>query len=253
MTGFVLANADHVVTKAEYQVEFVRETFAVSPDFTTVPTGVDFNDFNPTKAYSEHITEVLNISDESLTEDNDVVLYLAKLLPKKGPDQVLRLVNQADDRLPPDIKFVFVGEFRDASFEQEFHELQHAVSERTLLFSQRVSFNDVSKLLNSADAVVLLSKSGTEGVPRILQESCAMQTPLVASNVTGIAGAFDDLPGCYLINRDDPQEFTSAVSQAVIDSPQMPRGLFADRFDMYKNYAKYAEVYKTLSTPNQSE
>jgi glycosyltransferase involved in cell wall biosynthesis len=252
MTGFVLTNADYVVTKAEYQIEFVQETFGVDPGFISVPTGVDFDVFDSSKPHNEHITEILDISNENLTEDDDVVLYLAKLLPEKGPDQVLRLVNQADDRLPPDIKFVFVGEFRDASFEQEFHELQHAVSERTVLYPQRVSFNDVSRLLNSADAVVLLSKSGTEGVPRILQESCAIQTPLVASNVTGIAGAFDDLPGCYLISRDDPQEFISAISQAVTDSPQMPREVFADRFDIYKNYAKYAEVYKTLATSNQS-
>jgi glycosyltransferase involved in cell wall biosynthesis len=126
------------------------------------------------------------------------------------------------------------------------------VSDRTILYPDRVPFESVPRLLDSADAVILLSKPGSEGVPRILQEACAMETPIIGSNVTGIAGAFNDLPGCYLIDRDDPLEFTSAVDQAVTDPPEMPRELFADRFDMYKNYEKYAEIYKTLSAPAQS-
>lgn len=252
MTNFVLGNADHVMTKAEYQVEFIRETFGVDPGFTTVPTGVDFDVFDPSKTHTEHITDILNLADESLAKDDNVILYLAKLLPEKGPDKILQLAEQADERLPTNIKFVFVGEFRDLTFERQFRELQSHVSDRTVLYPHRVPFEDVPALLDSADAVVLLSEAGSEGVPRILQESCAMGTPIVASNVTGIAGEFADLPGCYLIDRDDPHAFSSSVNQAVSDPPEMPREPFADRFDIHKNYARYAEVYEALANSDQS-
>lgn len=252
MTQFVLAKADHVVTKSEYQVEFVKENFEVNPGFTTVPTGVDFDVFDPKKIQIEHITEVLDFPADAIAENDEIVLYLAKLLPEKGPDKVLQLINKADNRLPPELKFVFVGEFRDTSFERHFNNLRRVVSARTILHDKRIPFEDVPTVLHSVDAVILLSESGTEGAPRILQESCAMQTPIVASDVTGISGSFNELPGCYLIDRDDPQQFSSAVNEAVSNPPEMPRELFADRFDMYKNYAKYGELYRTLSASAQS-
>lgn len=248
ITSFVLTSADHVVTKAAYQVDFVRKTFGVNPGFTTAPTGVDFEVFDPSKtADTESMTELVDMPDEDLAADDNVVLYLAKLLPEKGPDKVLQLVNAAGDELPANVKFAFVGEFRDTTFERQFRELQRKVANRVVLYPDRVSFEDVPDLLRVADAVILLSEPGTEGVPRILQESCAMQTPIIASDVTGIAEAFEDLPGCYLVDRNDPQDFTRAVTQATTNPPEMPRNLFADQFDMHRNYARYAAVYADLT------
>lgn len=72
-----------------------------------------------------------------------------------------------------------------------------------------------------------------------------MKTPIIASDVTGIAGAFDDLPGCYLISRDDAERFQGAVNEIARDPPEMDRAVFREHFDMYQNYAKYANVYES--------
>ncbi|WP_158055632.1 glycosyltransferase [Halorussus halophilus] len=247
MTSFVLVNTDHVITKATYQVDFVKETFGVNPGFTTRPTGVDFELFDPeTTDSGDKLTELFG---DSALAGNSIALYLAKLLPEKGPDKVLELIAAADDELPDDVMLAFVGEFRNEAFERQFRELQRDVSERVVLHSKRVPFEDVPDLLAAANAVVLLSEPESEGVPRILQESCAMQTPIVASDVTGIAGAFKDLPGCYLVDREDSTAFADAVTSAVTDTSDMPRDRFAERFDMYSNYAAYAGIYETLANP----
>lgn len=248
ITRFVFSSADHIVTKAAYQVEFVKESYDVDAGFTTVPTGVDFELFNPS---DESIHPVLpGRMEQQVDEDDEIVLYLSTFIPKKGPDQVLRLLNATDNDLSDTLKFVFIGEFRDASFENEFRTLMRNVNDRTILRAKPVPFEAVPGVLARADATILLSEAKTEGVPRILQESCTMQTPIIASNVAGIVDAFNDLPGCYLIDRNNPQEFKAAVEQATSNPSDMPREVFTERFDIHRNYAKYAAIYDELSRPN---
>lgn len=245
LTKFSLTSADYIITKADYQVTYITNEFNVHAKFTTVPTGVRFDVFDPGEtADMENIPDKLK---NKFKENNTVILYLSKIIPRKRPDKVLHLIKVTEDELPPDINFAFVGAFRDKSFELRFRELRREVEERTFLYPNSVGFNIVPWLLNKADAVILLSDPRTEGVPRILQESCAMQTPIIGSNVVGIANAFEDLPGCYLINRSKPQEFKWAVKQATGNPPEMPRDVFAERFDIHRNYAKYAAIYDELS------
>lgn len=247
ITRFVLGRADHVVTKAPYQTEFVRETFGVDPGFTTVPTGVDFDVFDPATVSEDGLRRLLSEAGHELQPGDRIILYLAKIVPEKGPDSVLKLLAEVDSEIPDDVVFAFVGEFRDGAFEQKFRELEKEVPCRTALYPHRVPFKDVPSLLYDADGVILLSEAETEGTPRILQEACAMGTPIVASDVDGIKGAFADLPGCYLIDRTDPEAFAEAIRGALDDSPELPRDLFAERFDMYENYARYADVYERLA------
>ncbi|KAA9398354.1 glycosyltransferase [Haloarcula sp. CBA1130] len=243
MTEFVFSSADHIVTKSAYQVSFVENTCDVDATFTTVPTGVDFELFDPGVVRPSFPDEV----GQQLDESDDIVLYLSTLIPKKGPDQVLRLLEAAAKELPDDVTFVFIGEFRDDAFEETFKGLGEAVSDRVVIHSEAVPFESVPGVLAQADATVLLSESKTEGVPRILQESCAMGTPIIAADVAGIADAFRDLPGCYLVDREDAMAFGDAVTRATSNPPAMPREVFAERFDMYGNYAKYTTIYDELS------
>lgn len=244
MTRFVFTNADHIVTKAAYQVEFVRETCEVDAGFTTLPTGVDFDLFDPDSdvirpRFPDDVARQVN-------EDDDVVVYLSTLIPKKGPDQILRLLAAVDD-LPEDLIFVFIGEFRDDDFERECRRLLEPVAERVVLRPEPVPFETVPNVLARVDATILLSEAETEGVPRILQESCAMGTPIIGADVAGIGDAFRGLPGCHLISREDPDAFASAVEAATDDSVEMPREVFADRFDMHANYGQYASIYERLA------
>jgi len=249
ITGFSLSRADHVVTKAPYQVAFIRETFGINPDFTTVPTGVDFDVFDPNTVSPEGaLCRLLTEEGHDISETDRVMLYLAKLLPEKGPDMILKHLVQAGSELPDDIVFAFVGEFRDEAFERRFRALREEVRNRIAVYPRRIEFKTVPGIIADADAVVLLSELGTEGIPRVLQEACAMGTPIVASDVDGIKGGFTDLPGCHLVDRDDPEAFVRAIDRALTESNESQRDRAADRFDMSRNYAQYASIYDDLST-----
>jgi glycosyltransferase involved in cell wall biosynthesis len=78
-----------------------------------------------------------------------------------------------------------------------------------------------------------------------------MGTPIIGANVAGIGDAFRGLPGCHLIPRDDPDAFAAAVESATDGAVEMPRDVFADRFDMHANYGQYATVYERLAGQQQ--
>lgn len=246
LSGWVLGHADHVVTKSAYQVEFVRGTLGIDTDFSTIPTGVDFDMFDPDTVDSKAISELLPAEEYSLPPDPTVILYLSKMIPEKGPDVLLELVEKTDQKLPEDVVFVFVGEFRNDEFETRIENLRRRIPDRVVMYPHRVPFDDVPKFIKTAEGMMLFSAPKHEGVPRILQESCAMQTPIIASSVTGIAGAFGDLPGCYLIARDDAEGFQSAVQEIEKNPPEMDRAVFREHFDIYQNYEKYANIYESV-------
>jgi len=247
-TQFTLNSADHIVTKAPYQVTFVREQFGVDPGFSTIPTGVDFNVFNPQAIDDDdQLYTLLEREGFSLDENDRLVLYLAKLLPEKGADKILELVRQTGHQLPEDVKFVFIGEFRDEKYEREIRALHRKVSDQVLLYPQRVPYEMVPAVIQAVNAVVLFSDAMTEGAPRILQESLAMGTPVIASDVAGISDSFDGLSGVYLINRDDPEQFLNAVTLATDLPCAKDRQAYRERFDMSRNYRAYADIYASLT------
>lgn len=246
LSGWVLRHADHVVTKSAYQVEFVSDTLGIDTDFSTIPTGVDFEMFEPGTSNSNAISELLAAEGYSLPTEPTILLYLSKLLPEKGPDKILELIEETEKNLPDNVVFVFIGEFRNDEFEKQIEDRRRRVSDRVIIHPRRIPFDDVPKVINAADAVILFSAPKHEGVPRILQESCAMQTPIIASDVAGIAGTFNDLPGCYLIARDDAEGFQNAINEIARTPPEMDRETFREDFDIHQNYAKYADVYESV-------
>lgn len=248
LSGRVYPQCDHIITKSAYQVDFLRNELGINSEFTTIPTGVDFNRFDPeTVAESKVLTELVNGIDPTVSSEQTIVLYLSKIIPRKGPDRILEIITDINEKLPDDIVFIFVGEIRDPHFESRIRELQEEVDDQVILYPKRVAFKKVPDLISAADAVTLFSEPRLEGVPRILQESCVMSTPIIAPRVTGIKEAFNGLPGCYLVDRNSSEEFYLAVKEIHTNPPTMERSVFRDKFDMHQNYSKYAKIYESVA------
>lgn len=248
LTKIVLARADHIITKAEYQRGAVERAINESPQFSTIPTGVDFERFNPsTVATRDYLAELFpqDITEDS--HDSFRLLYLGQIIPQKGIDTILEHIAENAGDLPDDLVFVLIGECRTEEFCSRIKSLSEGIPQQVLFRSSRIPFDEVPELLASVDAVTLLSEPAHEGVPRVLQEACAMEVPIIASDVSGISGAFGTVQGCNLIDRDDPAEFVDALIDLYEDHPEMNRTDLENQFDMYQNYRKYATIYQRVS------
>lgn len=239
-----LRGCAHVITKAEFQRRVVTEITGIeSRRISTIPTGVDYDVFTPTAGDSK-----LSVLNELLCSDaqpGHVVLFLGKLVPGKGAD--LFVEHAISETFPKDIEFLLVGECLNEEFE---HKLRSIVQEsdsgsKVTIHADRIPYEDVPKLLSEIDSVALLSRAGVEGVPRVLQEACVSETPIIAADVDGISGAFKGQEGCYLIQRNNPKEFREAILASRESTPN--REVFRDTLDMDKNYAKYARIYESVS------
>lgn len=248
LSGWVIHSSDHIITKSKYQVDFIQEHFHINVGFTTIPTGVNFTKFDPEAVSDQDVLQkIADDVDRSIPTNTTNILYLSKLIPRKGPDKIIQLVHRIDEELPDDIVFFLIGEPREATFEAKLRESQENIRDRIIIFPNHVSFDRAPALIASSDAVILYSEPNYEGVPRILQEACAMQTPIIAADVSGISEAFRGLPGCYLLDRDDPDELCEVLKTIATDPPTMDRDVFREKFDIYHNYGQYAEVYESLT------
>jgi len=57
--------------------------------------------------------------------------------------------------------------------------------------------------------------------------------------------------GCELIDVDDSAAFRAAVER-ICDGVEMNREAFREHFDLYRNYAKYQDVYGLVTAKETS-
>lgn len=243
-----LRGCDHVITKAEFQRSVVADIASVNPkQISTIPTGVDYDLFSPTVGNPDRsvLRELLNNSSRA----DHVVLFLGKLVSGKGADTFVEYA--LTEEYPDDVEFLMVGECLNREFESELRKAIAASESgsRITLHADRIPFEDVPALMAEVDAVTLLSRSGVEGVPRVLQEACVSETPIIAADVDGISGAFKGFEGCHLIRRESATEFREAVLASRESKPD--REKFRSSFDINRNYTKYVDIYRSVSNRNE--
>lgn len=234
--------ADHVIVKSVHQTEFiVREYGFARERISVIPTGVDFDRLDPARV-KDHT--ILNEIAPSISEADRIVLYLGRLSRSKGIVQLLKHIHEV--KFEEDVRFLFVGEFQSKELQRETKQIieSNELESKVVIYEGWISFERVPNLLDSVDALCLLSESGVEGVPRVLQEACAMETPIVAADVPGISGAFQGYEGCILIDRGDTMQFHDAIRKIIQSSPD--RKQFQGNFDIGRNYGRYSEIYASL-------
>jgi len=241
---FVFSQVDYVITKAEYQKAYLRETYDVAIPCSAIPTGVDYSIFNPTVI--EKSTYPEKLADIGPESEATIALFLGRLTEEKGAAVLLESLIEADDP-PTDLHMLYVGDFREVAFKEKMRSLVRDDPVPVTIHDERIPYKRVPELMANVGCVALLSEPKHEGVPRVLQEACVLETKVVASNVEGIAEAFQDIGGCHLVDRADPVAIAEAFRKVSTSTLRPDREKLRDKFDMSRNYAKYAEIYAEVA------
>lgn len=238
---FVLPRTDAVITKAPYQAAYLQEEFGVTVSIYTIPTGVDFEKFNPEHVRCDSILDEVSGRKEPTKK---VILHLGRLTADKGIDLLVNMIEKTETDLPPDLMFLCVGRYRNEDFKSTIESRSAHLDDRLVIHSTPIPYERVPELFACVDGAILLSEAAHEGTPRVLQEAYAMKRPIIASNVVGISNAFKDLPGCFLIDRDSEDAFIDAIEEIVTGEIRTDRKKAKNRFDIHQNYAKYRDIYE---------
>ena len=174
-----------------------------------IRNGADLARFDPDRYQPGQLQRHLNVPDRT-----KVVLFAGALVPRKRA-RLLADVASELERLPSagDYHFVVAGDG------PEEDRLRRLIDTRSL--AGRVTLvgrvDDMAQTL--ADASLLLITSREEGIPLVLVEALAMQTPVVSSRAGAIEEALP--PSCgVLVEPGEGEEgrLALAVSQLLDDS-----------------------------------
>lgn len=244
LSAYSLSHADYVIAKSQYQIDYINNTFGISVKSSSIPTGVDIDGLKTSNTPPEEIIEFIENSNNRDT----IVLHLGRFNSNKGTDLMLELAGKSNLKK---IKFVFVGEFLTESFKNKVLAIadEYELKDSLLLYEEFIPFEEVPQLIKKVDAVCLMSKPSTEGVPRVLQESVLLETSVIATDVPGVAEHFRGKEGCHIIDPN-PKEFREAIERCGESQPN-PND-FVTVFDLYANYDKYRRIYREIIESNES-
>lgn len=152
-------------------------------------------------------------------------LFFGRVDSYKGVDVLLTAFSE----LPPDldVQLTIVGECSDTSLKASLYELAHRSSQAIELRLERIADGEVSKLLESADAVVLPYRRSTTSGSALLALSHGR--PLVVPDLPGLA----ELPDNAIMRYDRTSQ---GLTNALADLARADSSVFAKMSDAGYSY-----------------
>lgn len=194
------------------------------------PNGVDLDLFSP--GDRDH-------SRRSLALNGTVLLSIGNLVPEKGHDLVIKALAHIEHA-----QLVIVGA-------GPAREPLRALSERIgvadrIRWVEYVPQRELPNYYTAADATVLASTR--EGMPNVLLESMACGTPVIASNVGGVAEIVAAPEAGKLLPERSPDAIVAAWRELAIGAPaRQETRSYAQRFGWDVPVARQLEVLSSVA------
>ncbi|KAF2955574.1 glycosyl transferase group 1 [Marinitoga sp. 38H-ov] len=190
--NLIFNNASKIIFVSEALRKIALNIFDIKEEKTVViPNGYNQNIFKP---YDKNeIRKELGIYKKNY----NYVGFVGNLIPIKRADKLPDIFNLIGIK---NTKFIVVG---DGYLRNE---IENKTKNLDILFTGRVSQNDVAKYMNAMDIMILPSRN--EGWPCVVLEAQACGTDVIGSNNGGIPEAigFEE----YIVEDDDNFEYRFA-------------------------------------------
>lgn len=231
--------ADMVTSPTQFAADIALKDWGAR-DIKIVPNGIDLNFFKKSDLTKE---ELLNIDN-----DSPLVFYAGLLDFTKGTDLVLKAAEYVIDRYKNAI-FAFAGkdsEFRNTSMQTWIRKtaIEKGISENIKIIGS-LKWNELSKYYSVADLTCFPSRF--DNFPNVVLESLACGTPVVGSNVSGIAEMIDD--SCGRLTSLEPIDIANAILELISAGKKSYEEGIKQKNNYYSwdNIAKLTEkVYKSI-------
>lgn len=167
-------------------------------------------------------------------------LFIGRLAPEKGVDTMLDAWNRLDLDIP--LKIVGTGPLMS-----EVERRAERDGNVEVLGWQEPS--EVMELLGRAEYLVFPSE-WYEGCPRVIIESLAKGTPVIAAQLGAAAEMIEDGRTGFMFRPGDDEDFAAAVTKAFspdVDRPSMRatvRQDFLDKYTAGRNFDRFMEIYR---------
>ncbi len=233
----VIQKADRIIaaTLAEKsQLEFLYET--PSKQIAVIPPGVDTSHFYPIP--QEEAKEVIGVPP-----NNRIILFVGRIEPLKGIDTLIRaisIIQQSGELACCPHQIAIIGgepNVRPEEMNVEMARLQDMVKslgiENFVMFLGKQDQKFLPYYYSAAEVVVMPSHYESFGM--VALEAMACGTPVVASQVGGLAFLVQDGKTGFVIQGNDPALLADRLIQLIKNSELQQQ--------MSKNSEVYAKQY----------
>ena len=193
---------DELIVPTKKAKELFKEKYKVKRDVHVIPSGID-----TTRFYSENIDkkEVLDLKKElGLKLKDHVILYVGRIAKEKNIDFLINNLSSIIKKIPK-AKMVIVGDGPDMdrliklSIDKKL--------DKKIIFTGKVSWDEVPKYYAMCDVFVTASTSETQGLTVI--EAMGASKPVVAINDESFIEVItNDYDGCLF---KDEKEYIDII------------------------------------------
>jgi glycosyltransferase involved in cell wall biosynthesis len=233
---------DKIVTMGEAIRTLLVERLEVRPaKVVSVPTGVDLDEFDPSRADRERIRTELGVGGNT-----PLLGMIGVLRSWKGHLVFLQALRRVSAKLP-DVQAVLVGDGPFRSVIQDAITC-HGLEARVHVLGHR---EDVAEILVGLDMVVSAS-TAAEGIPQALLQALAMRRLVVASDVGGIPEVIHPGETGWLVRPSDPDALGEAIVEALADRAgaermgRQGREMVVAGYSLQRMGERMEELYRSL-------
>jgi glycosyltransferase involved in cell wall biosynthesis len=249
---------DALVTNSDAIEQFLRG-IGVTTRIEYIPNGVNLQRFHPIQSEQERQARQTLREKFHIAADHTVIVVVGAIMPRKGPDIVLRAWQRVLLHFP-DTHVLFVGpraDTHDPKLQKFGDQIADLVA--TSGVANQVHFagivDDVENYLRAADVFILASNR--EGTPNSVLEAMATGLPCLVTPYLGISAGIGR-PGEHyqLVDRND--ETIAAALTGLLQSGEL-RDAFGrkgeryviENVDQQRSLDRYAALYEELAAAAQ--
>lgn len=233
-----LLYADTVLTCNEFNRQYLRQQYSeiydrIEPKLHVYYHGLDLNEL-PYHPEGRRPSRVIAVGTLGRAKGFDYLLQAIALLHQRGRKEVeLEVVGDGQEAKPLATLAERLG-----------------IDSQTR-FRGHLPFAQVRAAMSEATVLVHPSSGLGDGLPNVLKEAMALGTPVVASDVAGIAEGLDQGRCGILVPPKDVPALADAIERLLDDATlrhryaEAARSYTEEKFDLWRNGEQLAELLKT--------
>lgn len=199
--------AERIATVSEFTKQDIVNSFKANPD----KIDVVYNGVN--ESYHHVDNDTKKFTRFKYSNGNPYFIYVGSINPRKNIANLLRAFDNFKKKTPNNANLVIVGAKMWGGYKELDHVYKHMKYQKDVLFTGRLSNEELNKVISSALAMVYVSKFEGFGIP--ILEAMKCQTPVITSNITSMPEVAGD--AAFLIDPHSVNSITEAMLKIFMD------------------------------------
>jgi phosphatidylinositol alpha-1,6-mannosyltransferase len=208
------SRAQKIIAVSHYARKLLEDIGVSRDKITVIYNGVE-NYMIYQKPNKENLEEMRK--KFGIRENDKILLTVARVLPRKGQDTVIRALPKVISK-HPNLRYLIVGEGR---YKEKFKKLAEEIGVKEyVIFTGGVPHEKIIDFYDLCDVFIMPNRpwnNKVEGLPNAVLEASARGKPVIAGSHGGSKEAVKHGLTGYLVNPESIEEVADAISGLLSD------------------------------------